>query len=420
VEGLFVHHLIKNQHETFAIQFDQTFRWMFVFLVWPYFTITMFIWGYYQKDGIEARNVMLFVGVPGFTIAFPLLVCRRMLMRRMWQDIACTLAQNSRPQETGWDGAIQNLFHAFDIDNSGNLDQEEVCFVLERLYPASDPSARTHVLTIVQGCFNDGVLTKNSFVSAIGLVYPIMGHHHYQSSRSVSYDKEYSYFSKAKNATSGLMKRLPVPRLSLRRSRKELTDARPRKFSEMVKRPSLGFSAAIKTKSGTAVASEDADDPVLDASAGSFDAAGQHSQRNVLGGYTRQDADLAQHTLRHVLDLKHSMAHHEALASKLEQVQGTFLKEQDKMLSKFAAVFSKCSEDLAVRITDQPGLATHKRESAQIQKRDGAEGGQDKTFTSSEGSVRRRSHKRSKSPGRQSREHENGSIEYEKSASDFL
>jgi hypothetical protein len=33
VEGLFVHHLIKNKHETFAIQFDQTFRWMFVFLV---------------------------------------------------------------------------------------------------------------------------------------------------------------------------------------------------------------------------------------------------------------------------------------------------------------------------------------------------------------------------------------------------
>jgi hypothetical protein len=29
----------------------------------------MFIWGYYQKDGIEARNVMLIVGVPGFTIA---------------------------------------------------------------------------------------------------------------------------------------------------------------------------------------------------------------------------------------------------------------------------------------------------------------------------------------------------------------
>jgi len=66
---------------------------------------------------------------------------------------------------------MTSLFNAFDFDDNGTLDQEEVSRLIEQLYPHAGRQAHARALKVVQSYFGgDGVLRVSSFMAAVRIV----------------------------------------------------------------------------------------------------------------------------------------------------------------------------------------------------------------------------------------------------------
>lgn len=170
VEGLVVHHYFATQRETFAIHLDHVFRVWFPFVVYPFVTMGVVIWGAFHDE--TPFLLMMLFGIPIAVIVGWYLV-KRNYKERARRLKHCIRKINSMTGEEGkqYDAALFELFRAVDIDASGELDSKELRELYKQLYPEAERKTISEAVQISRKFANaDGNLDDDSFVDALNAV----------------------------------------------------------------------------------------------------------------------------------------------------------------------------------------------------------------------------------------------------------
>ena len=171
IEGLIVHHYFTTQREHFAIHLDNVFRFLFPFIIYPFVTGGVVIWGAYQDA--TPFIVMIALGLPFFTILMFVMVKWNYGARYRWTKrcIAAVQLIERGAEDPRYESAMFELFRAVDLDASGALDPKELRELLKLLYPDAPRRAISDAIAIARTFFtSDGDLDDDSFVDALSAI----------------------------------------------------------------------------------------------------------------------------------------------------------------------------------------------------------------------------------------------------------
>jgi len=163
-----VHQMLKNQQDMMATNIDLTSRIVLPYLLYPAVTASTLICFLNMTVGSVLCGVGILV-----SITTQMVLTKRLNRKQTLQQLRTVQAfAKLQPDSPDFETMAEAVFRAFDLDNSGNLDEREFRDMLNVIYPGMPRQLQQDTVAAVRHFFDlNGHIQVSSFTDAMFLAF---------------------------------------------------------------------------------------------------------------------------------------------------------------------------------------------------------------------------------------------------------